>query len=154
MKSKRWRICGALTALFFCIPLAMSVMQMQYAQKSRLWPSVSGLIISSDTIPCKGKGGGFMSKVRYKYSVGNKQLEGERIEYGNGCVSRADADQLTSRFAPGSYIKVHYEDTDVAESVLIVGELNGNVKRAIEGYAVLIAVLIFGGWLLDMKSSK
>jgi hypothetical protein len=118
------------------------------------WPFVPGEVIES-TVERHGiSGDQYAATVRYRYRVGNKDYEGDRIRAGgHRALTQAGAQARASKYSIGRRLRVYYDPQHPARAVLEPGK-NANmapmmvfllVFLAIE--AVLVSILANGGEL-------
>lgn len=86
------------------------------------WPSVAGVVKSSEIASYKTKGGKqFMAKVTYDYAVGEVSYVGDRLRFGHyaGALAKGEADAET--YKVGTPVEVLYDPNDPKTSVLEPG---------------------------------
>ena len=95
------------------------------AKAAESWPVAAGTVIGSEVREeeSSDRDGGsttwYNPVVRYRYSVGGREIEGTRLRYGNPrSASRKKAVAALLPYAPGSTITVRYDPANPEESVL------------------------------------
>ena len=80
------------------------------------WPSVTGKILDAfvDTTDRES----MRPVVRYRYKVGQAELEGWRVSYRGFGTSEAAMKKYVAPYKPGATVTVYYDPTDPHESVL------------------------------------
>jgi hypothetical protein len=80
------------------------------------WPCTQGIIVESliDDVSTEDQ----RPKVRYRYSVAGRQLEGWRISYSAYGSSRRAMEQFLAPYAQGASVPVYYDPALPTRSVL------------------------------------
>src|SRR5947207_1211357 len=92
----------------------MNLVQVLGAMASRSWPSVQGEVLSCSVRTTQNPdSGGSATKaaVQYSYSVSGRSFTGDVVRFGDaltGDDSSARLKEVTSRFAAGRKVPVHY----------------------------------------------
>jgi hypothetical protein len=108
-------------------------------QAAGRWSMVPATITAADVQVVARQGTSYwVPLVRYRYSVGGKQFEGERIRFGFiGTQSRAAAEKLIAGHPVGSMVMLRYDPHDPTESVLDPDHITANMQICAIGGAVL-----------------
>jgi uncharacterized protein DUF3592 len=95
------------------------------AIRSTQWPSTSGTVSASVVEETKDLEGDVLHRARisYVYSVAGREFVGSRARFGNWLFIswRWVARRLMRRYPIGSAVRVHYDPSDPADSVLEPG---------------------------------
>jgi hypothetical protein len=108
--------------LFVLVGLVCGVVSFQNFRRAREtagWPSVRGEILN---VEVKLTGGYYYPTVSYAYTVGGRELIGDRIRVkDNGSDSYDIAEEGIEGLAQGNVVEVYFNPSDPAESVLQPG---------------------------------
>jgi hypothetical protein len=118
------------------VAVAAHVLELR-GQSTRGWSSASGTVLASSvaeeesTTGGSGLSGGrsgtthrsYRLVVKYEYRVGGEQLTGDRYQVGGDISSprRADIEEASRKYAPGSALTVYYDPGDPSSSVIARG---------------------------------
>jgi hypothetical protein len=102
-----------------CI-LFFGLRSIQRANNSSNWPSVSGLIVSSNLDSSRGDNGTtYSAEVLYDYKVDNTKYSSNRVGYGDYRSSNpSGARKIVNKYPKGKEVSVFYMPNDPEESVL------------------------------------
>ena len=123
-------------------------------RSGRNWPTVRGEVTASSVERHSMDADQFAVTLRYRYRVGEKDYEGDRIRIGGKKItSRAHAETMAAKYPPGCKVTVHYDPKKPARAVLEAGKSANTAVTvavlllfvAIE--AVLASILLNGGEL-------
>lgn len=111
----------AFTALFSLLAFTSSVMDAIKASTASTWPTVDGVVVSSQVQRgCKNLAY-YLPFVTYRYTVERQEYVGRRIAFGaNTCSSESDATKITNAYPEGKTVQVHFDPSFPHESVLNV----------------------------------
>jgi hypothetical protein len=98
--------------------LLLGAWSWRMSRRAASWPSTQGLIVESrvegpDTEEQR-------PRVRYRYSVAGKQIEGWRVSYSAYGTSRRAIDRFIAPYARGSTVTVYYDPDLPTRSVLSI----------------------------------
>ncbi len=115
------------------------------ARQSAKWPQTTGRIILSSLAPVSLTDRSFSDVqplIRYRYSVGGTQYEGQTLSIGEGWW-RSWGTKLPIRegFPVGSQVNVYYNPARPSDSALLVGPASSTYSRPIAGALLVIAGL-------------
>lgn len=103
--------------------LFFGLRSVQRAKESEHWPSVAGVIVSSEIDTNRGdEGTTYSAEILYDYSVNEVLYSSNQINYGE--ISSSDpssARKIVNRYSAGDEVKVFYLEGDPEESVLEPG---------------------------------
>lgn len=114
------------------------------------WALVSGTILATDVrVVRRGGAAYWVPLVRYRYAIGDRQFEGERLRFGFiGTQTRAAAERMIAGYAPGSTVMLRYDPQNPQESVLDPSHVTSNMLICAIGGAVLaligLAIVVAG----------
>ena len=139
------------------ILLAVSAINLQKAQATKGWPSVSGKILRSQIVPVekirekKQKLVLYRPEMAYSYSVGGKEYVAETIRTDLQSQSNpADLKRLLDTYPVGQTVAVFYNPANPAEAVLEPGD-NPQTKSLL-GCGIVLAVV--AGIMLVMRFTE
>ena len=87
------------------------------------WPTVAGVVKSSEVAAYRAKGGKqFMAKVAYDYTVDDTPFTGNTVRFGNhaGALAKAEAD--VAKYPAGAPVEVYYDPAKPQTSTLESGQ--------------------------------
>lgn len=122
---------------------AREVLRARFASAD--WPSTTGVVVSSDASRrCGRRGDRHHVAVRYTYQAGGRTHVGERILFGFiACEPSAEAWAMAADYPVGRRVKVYFDPSDPAESVLRPGELrSGTVAGTLLLLAAPVATMV------------
>lgn len=131
-------IAGAVTII-------IGVRRLLRAAASTRWASAPGAVVSSELVQRESRGGDgpagvrFSARVRYRYQVGERTYESERVALDE-VPRRADTAPrgTVERYAPGSQVTVRYDPRAPEQAVLEPG-LTG-----LSGLIPAVGVILLG----------
>jgi len=139
--------------IFFAIGLSAILT----ASASKGWPSVDGVIVSSEvqsdwsSAPAgtpqhrSGTQRVYRADVRYAYTVDGQEYEGDRVEFGGFSSSNAKrAYRIVGTYRKGQTVAVYYDPNDPSRAVLEPGKTTWFSKGAVcagSGF-VLVGLLV------------
>lgn len=97
------------------------------AEESLAWPSVAGLITTSNLETYRSKIGTQRNKIRYRvevgyeYIVGEKRYENDIVRFNQDKLSKSDKERLVSAHPVGRQVEVFYNPSQPGQSVLVRG---------------------------------
>src|SRR5688572_31234254 len=96
--------------------LALALWMRHKGGQAMSWPSVNGKVLDAfvDTADRES----MRPVVRYRYKVGNTELEGWRVSYRSFGTSEAAMKKYVAPYKPGATVRVYYNPSDVHDSVL------------------------------------
>jgi uncharacterized protein DUF3592 len=112
---------------------------------SQAWPAAQGQIAAASlhSYTRSDSDGNdttyYEPKIEYAYTVGGQPLTGKRVAFGAAAsTSRARAEQIVSRYAPGAAVAIYYNPERPQEAVLerSVSNMTG---------ALLAGIMLLGG---------
>lgn len=112
---------------------------------SLAWPSVAGVVTSSDVNSYKTKGGKqFMAKVNYSYDVDGTSYVGNTLRFGHyaGALAAAEAD--AAKFPAGAPVEVRYDPKKPQTSVLEPGVAGSSVLGLVLAITGVVFLVIVG----------
>ncbi len=111
------------------------------------WLQAQGSILASEVkeqrVVDQGKEGQstFSPLVRYQYACNGRSYTGIRVSYTNDDYSRTRAEQIVSRYSPGSSVTVYYDPLHPSEAVL---EKDTNSYNSTRTTGLILLVLGLG----------
>jgi uncharacterized protein DUF3592 len=115
-------LVGTLLTLFGGVTLIVSVRDLVRAAKSEAWPSVVGHVLKSEVLPPAGHyARDYGAMVEFRYTVGEREYTGDRIQFLWIDGSRAKAESTIARYPAGSKVEVRVSPQDPALAVLEPG---------------------------------
>ena len=105
------------------LALRIGVLNLRRGYRSRRWPDVPGIITNSHTTEhSTGEGRVLIPTVNYNYSVDGVAYSGSRVAFGDDTsYARGYAQDVCSRYPIGQKVRVFYDPSDSASSVLAPG---------------------------------
>jgi uncharacterized protein DUF3592 len=140
-------LVGTLLALFGGVTLIVSVRDMVRATKSEAWPSVFGHVLKSEVQPPAGRSRDYGAMVEFRYTVGEREYTGDRIQFLWIDGSRAKAESTIARYPAGSKVEVRVSPQDPALAVLEPG-----VRKYAYASALIPAVSLAIGIVLILRA--
>ncbi len=125
LQAKGQRALVAFASLFFLIGmfvLGIGVEEVFLSLRARSWPTVQGVVLSSEVREVRGDDVSYRPVVRYRYTYRGKTYTSDRIWVG-GSLSGSNywAQKVVSRYTPGSPVPVRVRPGDPSFSVLETG---------------------------------
>jgi hypothetical protein len=160
-----------MTRLLFCylfpgaliltggLTLFLGLREMEAAQTSTTWPTVSGTVKSSDIDWSNNDSDDHQrdsafAKVVYTYQVAGHLHTSDKVLYGDyGSSDSSHADSIVSQYAPGQAVTVHYDPADPSTAVLQPGINGGCLFLPIFGGAFLLVGLLLALFLPSVLAS-
>ncbi len=110
------------------------------AQASENWPTVQGIVISSEFETNKDRDNDsdttYSAEVVYKYIVGDHEIIGNRVRFVKTSTSNAaEASRDVNQYPQGKTVTVYYNPEDAFESVLEPG------KNASVWYVIIFGLM-------------
>lgn len=150
------RVVPAFVILASALFTYLGVQNTRLAAESKGWPAVDGEIVRSNIVEevsttSPGRGSRtYRPTIRYRYRVGDADLEGERVSLGEFATeNRADADVVVQRYPVGRRLPVHYRPGSPETSVLEPG--SGDLPWL---YTAIGSVFLLAGLLLAWAAPK
>ncbi|MDP2653307.1 MAG: DUF3592 domain-containing protein [Candidatus Omnitrophota bacterium] len=118
-------------SIFLIVGLAVMNMGFKQIQKSKLsmtWPTVEGVVSSSDMGRHRDsdRGTTYSADVTYRYVLEGTTYVSSKVRYGSLNTSNpADAQRVLNRYPVGTKVSVHFNPDDPYESVLEPGMHGG-----------------------------
>ena len=110
---------GVGMALLGLAVLAMAWMTRRTATASRTWPTAAGTILTSHLEERKGKGGpNVHPKISYAYRAGAGEHTGQRVQWGVGRHTAAEAAAIVEKYPVGRQVTVYYHPHNPQQAVL------------------------------------
>ncbi|HEX8364194.1 MAG TPA: DUF3592 domain-containing protein [Allosphingosinicella sp.] len=111
-------------------------------QAAGRWAIAPATILATDVRVTRRAGTAYwVPLVHYRFAVGDRQYEGERLRFGFiGTQTRAAAQRMVAAYAPGSTKMLRYDPRDPRESVLEPDHVTSNLLICAIGGAVLAAI--------------
>ena len=106
------------------LALGIGSRNLRRGYRSLHWPCVTGIITSSYTTehPTGEEERASIPTISYNYSVDGTAYSGTRIALGdNTSYARGYAQEVCSRYPIGREVRVYYDPSDSASSVLVPG---------------------------------
>jgi hypothetical protein len=133
------------------LTIFLGLREIEAAQGSKTWPTVSGTVKSSgidwsddDTRHSDSA----YARVSYTYEVGGFLHTSDKVLYGDyGSSDTSHADSIASRYKPGQVVAVYYDPADPSAAVLQPGVNGGCFFLPIFG-GVFFTVGLAMGWFL------
>jgi hypothetical protein len=132
-------------------PLVQSIRE---ARASRDWPTVSGVIVTSEVERTPDPTHiSFQPKVEYSFVAEGRGWSGNRISYaGFGSTKRDAAEAVVSRYPVGSNVLIYYRKSDPNTAVLEPGAATSTyLSILIPPVMVVLGVVI---WRAQRRSVK
>lgn len=84
------------------------------------WPTVDGVVTSTDVVDASSSGPRYLPWITYNYEVAGTAYEGDRLRLGGRVMfqSRAKALDYLARFPSHGRVKVYYDPKQPARSLL------------------------------------
>lgn len=116
----RW-VVSTLFILFGPVYFVGGILIVAGAYASKSWPSVQGVVVSSQVVKHQGKGVSYSPTIRYRYQVGSGAFENGAIWLLDFGADEERAREIVARFPPGPSAPVFYDPSSPARSALIPG---------------------------------
>jgi Protein of unknown function (DUF3592) len=134
-------VCGVLICISGC-----GLWCLWNGMRSRKWPTTKGVMLHSDIEGSEDSDGtgSYRIRARYRYEVGGQEFIGKRVFFGQAILWTSAFDRLlrkTSRYHPGSEVKVHFHCKKPSRCVLQPG-------MNVEPWIVTVLGLGLLGWFL------
>jgi hypothetical protein len=125
---------------------ALVVPRLLGAMATSSWPTVRGVVVSSEVRWKEGSSGTarYVAEITYSYVVNDVKRSSDRIAYTNPRTdSRSDAREITDRYPVGKQVQLHYDPDDPYTAVLEPGASTGAyIAVAVAGVLMLGGVLV------------
>ena len=118
------------------------------ARSSESWPSVDGVIVSSETIVKRDESGKnepyYRAVVSYSYSVDGYEYNNDNISFGTASgLNKTSAEQVVRSYPPGRRVKVYYNPDNPNTAVLVKGGAGESLLPMVLGaVAVIVGLLV------------
>ena len=144
-------LLGAAVFLWLFAGHAYGVLQ---AHRALDWPSVTGIVESSEVATGCGRGSANFPRVLYGYEVAATQYKAHQIAFGNiGCGTWASAMSVVRKYKIGQLVRVYWNPVQPGDSVLLAGEVLADTWYAIAvSLVALIASLFLVRYYMRKKS--
>ncbi|HEX8654017.1 MAG TPA: DUF3592 domain-containing protein [Allosphingosinicella sp.] len=111
-------------------------------QAAGRWAIAPATILATDVrVVRRGGAAYWVPLVHYRFAVGARQYEGQRLRFGFiGTQTRAAAERMIAGYAPGSTAMLRYDPHDPQESVLDPNHVTSNMLVCAVGGAVLALI--------------
>ena len=111
-------------------------------QSAGRWAIAPGTVLATDVrVVRRGGAAYWVPLVHYRFAVGDRHYEGERLRFGFiGTQTRAAAQKMVAGYAPGSTNMLRYDPQDPRESVLEPDHVTSNLLICAIGGAVLAVI--------------
>jgi len=113
----------SLFTLIGLIVLGAGVWNLVRSVRCESWPTVEGVVLSSQMELHRGNKGGmtYSASIGYDYMVGRTHYNGTRVAFGSMSASAAYAQVILNRFPVGKKVPVSYSPGNPQDSVLEPG---------------------------------
>jgi len=131
-----------------------SFFRFQEARASARWPSVQGVVVSSEVAPVSdGGSSGFAADVLYEYSVNGVLHRARAVTLERRTFdTESGAAEIASRYGEGAQVQVHYNTADPSQAVLEAGGPVPNVMML--GGGVVAVVFGMSGVVISLTSRR
>jgi hypothetical protein len=133
--------------------LFFALREIDSAQKSVTWPTVTGTIRSSETVWSHTSNGGdaASAEVIYVYAVRGRRHTSNKVLFGDyGSSDSSRADRIVNEYSPGQAVTVYYNPLDPSLAVLQPGVTIGSWIFA--GFGFLFLAIGLGlVWLFSRR---
>jgi hypothetical protein len=114
---------GILFVAIGVIFLVVSIVNRKKASASQNWPAAQGQVTYSSVreevnTDENGVSYSYIPVVQYTYTVMGQQFTGNRISFGAQNNARKAAEEVATRYSPGSAVTVHYNPDKPQEATL------------------------------------
>jgi hypothetical protein len=131
-----------------------SFFRFQEARASARWPSVQGVVISSEAATVSDGGSNrFAPDVLYEYTVNGVLHRARAVTLERRTFdSEAEAAEIAARYSDGAQVQVHYNAVDPSQAVLEPGGPVPNVVML--GGGVVAVVFGMSGVVISLTSRR
>jgi len=118
--AQAFAIIGAMAFPFAAFFFAQDMFNRARARTSRFWPTVPGVVQSSEVRERRTRlGTNYRLALRYSYEVGGSGYEGDRVAFGPSWVPDEDLiDALARKYPAGAAVAVHVDPAAAETAVL------------------------------------
>jgi len=86
------------------------------------WPTTVGTVSTSEVFEDRrGRGGGYLPKVSYTFTIDGRALSGNRFYFSEARGTLSQAQRAIRAYPVGALVKVYFNRADPAESLLSPG---------------------------------
>jgi len=116
-------VVGGAFAAAGAVALGHGFVNLSRAVDSEQWPLASGEVLESVVATEWSDGKMYYPAVRYRYSVGGKSYEAERVRFGGPLKAswRSSAEAVVARYQKGRQVRVRYSPSHPELAVLEPG---------------------------------
>lgn len=121
MSRRGWIVFSSIFVVFGLVIMGSGFYGLSRASESESWPSVEGVVISSEVVTHRHNDGdrSYSPEILYDYVVNGETLSGNWIKHGNDFSS--EARRYVNKYRAGKTVKVYYNVEDPSEAVLEPG---------------------------------
>lgn len=105
-------------ASIWCIYLGVTLVE---GLQTESWPSVDGVIVSSNAKRIDHDKERYVIDVEYKYSVNEKHFTGTEISSSNKMLTKSEKENSLERYVSGKSVKVYYDPDSHQNAYLVTG---------------------------------
>jgi hypothetical protein len=143
------QIIGALLILVGAVIGIHSVRTSRKVQAAQMWPSVTGLVTSSEVELSRGKNRTYRAKIRYTYRVAGYEFTGRRCALGGelNTSNRGRAEARCAKYPAGSAPQVYYDPANPKDACLERTQEGRGVTLIVAGAFAAAGVALLSGFL-------
>jgi len=135
------------------VAICLTAYDLWFGAASKAWPSVPGVVEASGVQRLGNLENGSKTKyralIRYRYTVHNQMLTGNRIGYWDySYPNRSDAQAIIGRYPPKRPVTVYYQPGNPARCVLEPG------VHLTEWFVILFGAVFFSGGILCRRANR
>ena len=128
MSRRGWIVFSSIFVVVGLVIMGFGFNYLSRASESESWPSVEGVVISSEVVTHRHDDGdrSYSPEILYDYVVNGETLSGNWINFGDGSGDgstslSAPARRYVNKYRAGKTVKVYYNVEDPSEAVLEPG---------------------------------
>jgi hypothetical protein len=138
----------------FAVGVVLYIVQFRQglrADASKKWPKAAGTVIASALEPSPEHKRRYRAAVRYRYRVGGKEYQADRVFWGGNEGRRRHMESVVAAYPAGADVPVYYDPQNPAEAVIDPTQHTGS--RATVVYAmgmVSLGLFAFTGGVIAL----
>jgi hypothetical protein len=148
----------AVLILFGVIALAVGVtlyvVQLRQglrADASKKWPKAEAIVLTSALEPSPEHKRRYRAAIQYRYRVGRKDYQSDRIFWGGNEGRRRHMESVVSAYPAGASMGIRYDPQNPAEAVIDPTQHTGSKATVVYAMAMItIGLFAFGGGIYSL----
>jgi hypothetical protein len=152
------RMIDAVLILFgviaFAVGAVLYVVQLRQglrADASKKWPKAEATVLTSALEPSPEHKRRYRAAIQYRYRVGRKDYQSDRIFWGGNEGRRRHMESVVSAYPAGASMGIRYDPQNPAEAVIDPTQHTGSKATVVYAMAMItIGLFAFGGGIYSL----